>query len=435
MHDPEPCVQCAVASGAYIAFGCKVNQYESERFRERLEAAGVITSSVSAADMVVINTCSVTARADARSRAAIRKARQDRPDALIVVTGCAVEAAGAPKAFEGADLVVGNDAKESLWTEVLRARPEWLGTPASKRPAARTRAVVQIQDGCDVGCAYCSIPRTRSVMRSRPAQEVVDEVRRRVDEGFHEVVLTGILLGSYGPDSGSGGPGFEDLIETVAAIPSLARVRLSSVELWHVGPRLIELLAGGVVAPHLHLPIQSGDDQVLEAMGRPYRQTDILLLTDQLFAKIPNLSITSDLIVGFPTETPACFDRTVAVARGLRLYRAHVFPYSPRPGAPASALGDPVPGHEKRRRRETLSRAIDETSAAHAAQFVGAQARALFEATQRDGLWRGTLDNSVEIYARSSTPLARTMQAVRVLRSDGPTLFGEVVMHDSGAED
>lgn len=428
-------VQCAVARGAYIAFGCKVNQYESDRIRERLEAAGVITSGVSGADMVVLNTCSVTAHADAKSRAAIRKARRDRPGALIVVTGCAVEAAGAPAAFEGADLVVGNAAKDALWTEVLRAKPEWLGAPAPMRMEPRTRAIVQIQDGCDVGCTYCSIPRTRSAMRSKPAQDVLDEVRRQVDLGHHEVVLTGILLGSYGPDSGSGGPRFEDLIESVAAIPGLARLRLSSVELWHVGPRLIDLLAAGALVPHLHLPLQSGDDRVLAAMGRPYRRADILRLRDELCSRIPDVTMTSDFLIGFPNETCTEFEETLRLSREMGLYRGHVFPYSPRPGAEASGLGDPVPGHEKRRRREALSRAIEETAAAHAARFVGGKRRALFEATQRDGLWRGTLDNSVEVFARSSTPLGRTLQTVRILRSEGGTLFGEVLKGVSGADD
>jgi threonylcarbamoyladenosine tRNA methylthiotransferase MtaB len=425
-----------VPKAAFVTLGCRVNQYESERIRETLEARGFETGA--GADLVVVNTCAVTSHAEAKSRAAIRRARRDHPGALVAVTGCAAQRAlNLGEEFEGADLAVPNGGKLELWRHVAAMRPEWAAAPCATRPPAlrRTRAILKVQDGCDVACSFCAIHTSRPAPVSRPAGEVVEEARRWIAAGAREIVLAGILLGAYGPGTGSGGPLLEDLIERLAALPGLARLRLSSIEPWHVTPRLAGLLRDGAVVPWLHLPLQSGDDGVLAAMGRPYRAAEVLGLAEELYERVTDFTLSLDVMTGFPIETEEAFENTLRACRLLRPYRVHAFPFSPRPGTPAARMGDPVPAEEKARRRDAVSSLAAESGAAHAAGFVGKVRRALLEGGRTvEGLCRGSLDCGVEVVAPGPGAMARSLVWLRVAGAAGATVRGEAVRSPDGAD-
>lgn len=420
-------------TAAFTTLGCKVNQYETHRILRDFERAGfAIVPFDAPADVYVINTCSVTAVAESKSRYTIRRATRTNPEAKVVVTGCAAQMVlnqSAP--LEGADLVVENPAKLQTLERLLAAFPylAGIGEPASNPPPARrTRATLKVQDGCEVRCSYCSIPDTRPGMVSRPWREVVDEARALVDEGHLELVLTGVLIGAYGPDSGSGGPGFEELVAQIAQAARPARIRISSIEMRQVTPDLIDLVASGVVVPHLHIPLQSGDSGVLADMNRPYDQAQYLALVSSLRRRVPGITLTTDVLVGFPTETEHAFEQTRHVCRQAAYYKVHVFPFSLRPGTPADRWGDPIDPAVKQARRKRLGDLATETAREHARTCVGRTLRVLVESTSGPGgLARGLSDHYVEVEFAGAAAMHNTFQWVRADSVDGVRVVGEVV--------
>ncbi|MEJ5170749.1 MAG: tRNA (N(6)-L-threonylcarbamoyladenosine(37)-C(2))-methylthiotransferase MtaB, partial [Fimbriimonadales bacterium] len=394
---------------AFTTLGCKVNQYETQRLLESFEDAGfAIVPFDSPADVYVVNTCSVTAVAESKSRYTVRRALRANPAAKVVVTGCAAQMAiNERRAFPDADLVVPNPDKMRTVEHVLRAFP---GLASGLQPRARksrtlgsawkgrTRATIKIQEGCNVFCSYCSIPYTRPHMVSRPAAEILGEVERLVEMGYKEVVLSGVLVGAYGPDTGSGGPHFEDLIELMADTPGLERIRISSIEMRHVTFRLMNLMASGVVVPHLHLPLQSGSDGVLRDMNRPYTSGEYLDLLDLVRAVVPDLLVTTDVMVGFPTETDERFEESLRTAERASFLKAHVFRFSPRPGTKADVWGDAVPPEEKQRRSQLMMEVASRTGEAEARRFLGRRLEVLVEGKcPRTGLMTGLADNYLEV--------------------------------------
>lgn len=417
---------------AFTTLGCKVNQYETQRILESFEAAGFeVVPFDEAADVYVINTCSVTSIAESKSRYAIRKARRTQPNAALVVTGCAAQMAlNRDEPLPDADVVVPNTAKLETLAYTLEARPDLRPLPqATERPRStgRTRATLKVQDGCSVRCSYCSIPHTRPKMESRPASEVLDEAQSLVDMGYREIVLTGVLIGAYGPETGSGGPDFEDLVEAIADRCHPARLRISSIEMRQVTDRLIGLLEDSRVVPHLHIPLQSGDSGVLRDMNRPYTQDDYLRLVERLYARVKDFALTMDVMVGFPTESRERFESTLAVIRETRPLKVHAFRFSPRFGTPADAWGDPIDPQEKQARAEALHALAAGTADSFRKRFLGRTMRVLVEGkVRRDGLLEGLTDNYLDVRFSGPQGLARAFVTVRLDEARDGALFGEM---------
>ncbi|HWF23819.1 MAG TPA: MiaB/RimO family radical SAM methylthiotransferase [Solirubrobacteraceae bacterium] len=390
--------------------GCKVSQADAMLARQALLDGGHVEVEEEAADLHVINTCCITSAAEAKSRQSVRRSLKLGPRE-VYVSGCAVNLSADPFAaidarvrpFVGtaddvAQAMAGAsgacvDLEHDVLARETAAGPGTAGsagataagpgtagsagaTAASPGAAVaagvetRTRGFLKVQDGCDCRCAYCIIPTVRGRARSRPASAVLDEARRRVARGQPELVMTGISVGDYrDPERGLE---LGELMIEVARVPGVERVRLSSVEVIHVKDSLLAALAHEPkVCPHLHVPLQSGDDGVLAAMGRHYRAEEYLATIDALHAAVPDVNVTTDVIVGFPTEDEAAFARTVEMLDAARISRVHTFPYSPRPGTAAEALGDRVPPEEKKRRSRELRGRSEVRSRHHRAAKLG----------------------------------------------------------------
>ena len=423
-------------TAAFTTLGCKVNQYETQRILESFQRAGFgIVPFESAADVYVINSCSVTSIAESKSRYTIRRATRFNPTAKVVVTGCAAQTAlNKGEELDGVDLMVENPAKLDTLTRFLAAFPayaDWVERePAQTReaPTGRTRATLKIQDGCSVMCSYCSIPFTRPGMSSRPANEVLAEAQRMAAMGYQEIILTGVLIGAYGPETGSGGPGFLDLVRMLAEQSGVPRIRISSIEMRDVGPGLVGLIQEGLVVSHLHIPLQCGDTGVLRDMNRPYTQADYLSLCSWLKREVPGIALTTDILVGFPTETESRFLSSVRVCEEVGFLKAHVFSFSPRFGTPADQLGDPVSTEEKASRRQVLTEIASRTGDAYVAAHRGTVQRVLVEGkVGKDGLLEGLTDNYITVKFAGPTDLRRTLTWVRIEDVQGSTAFGELV--------
>jgi len=341
-----------MASFAVKFLGCKVSQADAMLARERLLAAGHREVPEAEAELHVINTCCITSEAEAKSRQSVRRSLRTAHE--VYVAGCASNLNAGQFAdidprvrpFVGtADEVAAEMACVDTASEVLALQPH--------EQAVRTRGFVKVQDGCDSSCAYCIIPTVRGRARSRPASAVLAEVKRRVETGQPEMVMTGISVGDYrDPEQGLE---LGELMIAVARVPGVERVRLSSVEVIHLKDTLLEALATDPkVCPHLHVPMQSGDDAVLSAMGRHYTAAEYVERIAAVREAAPRVNLTTDVIVGFPTESDAAFGRTIEAIDAAGITRAHVFPYSPRPGTVAAQLGDRVAADEKKRRSRAL---------------------------------------------------------------------------------
>jgi threonylcarbamoyladenosine tRNA methylthiotransferase MtaB len=376
-----------VASFAVKFLGCKVSQADAMTARRALLAAGHTETPEDQAELHVINTCCITSEAEAKSRQAVRRSLKtaDR----VLVAGCAVNLNGAQfgeiddrvtpfvgTAEEVAEqMAAGLGGCADLEHDVLARRPP----PATgTRSSDRTRGFVKVQDGCDSHCAYCIIPTVRGSARSRPASAIIDEARRRVEQGQPEMVMTGISVGDYrDPENGLE---LGELMVRVARIPGVERVRLSSVEVIHVKDSLLEALATEPkVCPHLHVPMQSGDDQVLKTMGRHYSAVEYLDAIAALKANVPHVNVTSDVIVGFPTETEEAFQNTLKAVEAAGITKVHTFSYSPRPGTQAEKLGDRVRPEEKKRRSQAMRGLSEVRSRHHRTGKLGARERVLVD--------------------------------------------------------
>jgi threonylcarbamoyladenosine tRNA methylthiotransferase MtaB len=342
--------------------------------RAALLAAGHREVGEDEADLHVINTCCITSEAEAKSRQSVR--RSLRQASRVFVSGCATNLNAGQ--FAGIDPRV--QAFVGTAEDVAASMAAGLGACADvqhdvlSRPGSgelsRTRGFVKVQDGCDSGCAYCIIPTVRGPARSRPASAVLREVASRVAQGQPEMVMTGISVGDYrDPEHGLE---LGELMVEVARVPGVERVRLSSVEVIHVKDSLVRALAcEPKVCPHLHIPMQSGDDRVLREMGRHYTSAEYLEHVWALRAAVPAVNVTTDVIVGFPTEDPAAFERTLELVDAAEISRVHTFSYSPRPGTVAAGLGDVVPVAEKKRRSQELRGRSEARSRLHRAGKLG----------------------------------------------------------------
>ncbi len=332
-----------------VTLGCKVNQYETQYAREMLELNGYREAADGEpADLCLVNTCTVTHEADAKGRQAIRRLAHDNPGAAIVVMGCfATRDPQTVARLPGVTKVITD--KERL-AESLREFGVTAVPAAITRFDGHQRAFVKVQDGCQLNCSYCIIPHVRPVLRSRPPEDIVAEVRGLVEHGCQEIVLTGVHLGHYGIDLSRGRPmdrwrRLWHLLEQLAGLKGDFRIRLSSLEAAEVRDDLVRVLAGHPrICPHLHLSLQSGSDRILSAMKRRYRRAGFLERCRRLRAALDEPAFTTDVIIGFPGETEADFADTCSLVREAGFCKLHIFSFSPRLGTPAAALpGAPPP--------------------------------------------------------------------------------------------
>ena len=366
-----------------ITLGCRLNHAESALLHARLHDAGyTLVPHGQPADLAIINTCTVTAVADAKARKLIRRIARAQPEATLIVTGCLAQRD--PYALldlPGVTAVVPNTRKLRL--------PDFLpGLVAPLFPTtylpSRTRAFLKIQDGCDHCCAFCVVPDARGQPVSKPMPDVIAEVKLLADSGVQELVLCGIRLGAYGGDH-------EDhtlaaLLRQLRAI-HLPRLRLSSIEPMDLGEDLLSEAADHpTLCQHLHLPLQAGDNDVLQAMGRRYTTVSFAALVQRVRDIWPDAAMTTDIMVGFPGETNEQFQRSLAFVREMAFSRVHVFPYSPRPGTPAAQLAGQVPTAAKRDRTQQMLALADELESRAAERWVGRQVSVLFEERGQKGL-------------------------------------------------
>jgi threonylcarbamoyladenosine tRNA methylthiotransferase MtaB len=424
-------------TAAFATLGCKVNQYETQRILDSFEGRGFqITEFTAPADVYVINTCSVTQAAERKSRQMVRRLSRQNPDAIVVMTGCYGEMARIKdETVEEATLVVPNAEKLRTLDHLMRAYPsmeERLSYRPSSivhrpSPARRTRATVKVQDGCNVFCSFCSIPYTRKVMGSRPQAEVIAEVKKLADQGYREIVITGVLVGSYGPETGSEGPDLANLLLKMASVPGIERVRLSSIEPTQVTEPLLRAFADEPkLCNHLHIPLQSGDTGILRAMNRPYDQDYFLRLCDHAFELLPDLAITSDIMVGFPGEDRAAFESTLHVSRTVGFARAHIFRFSTRPGTPAAELKTQVPEEEKESRSHELAATCRETQQRYISRYLGKTMKVLVEGKEKDnGLLGGYTENYIKAVFTGGSHLIGTVAPVQLLEPTSDGALGE----------
>jgi threonylcarbamoyladenosine tRNA methylthiotransferase MtaB len=423
--------------------GCKVSHADAMLARRNLLEAGHVEVPEGEAELHVINTCCITSEAEAKSRQSVRRSLKSARE--VYVGGCAVnlraeqfaEIDPAVRPFRGtaedvaqamagalggcADVehgpLVGRAAKVSAEV-AFTGRPA--GDPLGGRSAsARTRGFVKVQDGCDCHCAYCIIPTVRGGARSRPAAAVLGEVRARVAQGQPEVVMTGISVGDYrDPEEGLE---LGELMARAARVEGVERVRLSSVEVIHVRDSLVRALREEPkVCPHLHVPMQSGDDGVLRAMGRHYTAGEYVEAIEQLRAGVPEVNVTTDIIVGFPNEDEAAFAKTLELVREAGISRVHAFSYSPRPGTVAESLGDRVPAEEKKRRSRELRGLSEVRSRHHRTGKLGKRERVLVDKVA-DTQCSGYTADYTRCYLPAGAARAGELVEVRVheLHADG----------------
>lgn len=414
----------------FITLGCKVNQYETQAMRESLGRAGLEETRGDSCDVVVINTCTVTEGADRENRYWIRRAHRENPEAKIVVTGCWVERDRKEvEALPEVDLVLANREKP----EIAQVLFQGCGTPSVQNeevPApirsrheygplriatfqGRARAFIKIQDGCNHACSFCKVVLVRGRSRSRPLSEIVEEAERLRDSGYREIVLTGIQLGAYGKDFPEAVP-LVTLLEALSQVGGIERIRLSSIEPTDVTGELIEAMREmPKVCPQLHIPLQSGDDEILKRMNRRYGRGFYLDLIRRLRESISNFALSMDVMAGFPGEEGSHFENTLSAVEETRPIRVHAFPYSRRPGTRASRFA----GLREESVRERMNRLMAFSSlvtSQEKAKFIGRTLPVLVEKKSPRG----------ELYQ------GHTPQYLKVYFQGFPDLIGESVLVD-----
>ncbi|MFC1941385.1 tRNA (N(6)-L-threonylcarbamoyladenosine(37)-C(2))-methylthiotransferase MtaB [Chloroflexota bacterium] len=404
---------------ALDSLGCKLNQAETEFLaRQFAEAGHELVSPVNEADVYILNTCTVTDVADSKSRRLLRLAHRRNPEALVVATGCYAQRVPRELAqIEGVGLVVNNDEKPHL----LRLLQEsgGLSSPISEHngsainhyPVFRTRSFIKVQDGCNKFCSYCIVPLVRGGEKSLPLDQVVAEVRHRVADGYKEVVLTGTEIGSYTYD----GINLKGLLEHILTKTEVARIRISSLQPQEIFPELIGLWRDQRLCPHFHLSLQSGSDEVLRLMKRRYSVGGYREAVSLIRALVPNVAITTDVIVGFPGETDSEFAESYELCRQLGFARIHVFTYSSRQGTGYCQLPCQISAQVKKQRSQKMLALAKESAQNFRQQFLGKTMPVLWE-QQSAGLWSGLTGNYIKVYARSDEDLTNKLMPVKLVK-------------------
>lgn len=433
---------------AISTLGCKVNQQESDTFAAALSAHGWQTAEAGElADVCIVNTCTVTGKASMQSRQLIRQLQRLHPGARIVVTGCYAQIAPEEiQAMDGIHLIAGQNRKgdlPELIVQTVEAAPGLtvsavdrlapsipFRTPAQPAPGCRTRPFLKIQDGCNSFCTYCIVPHARGRSRSMPPDQVLRHVRQLAAMGYHEVVLTGIHLGAYGLDLQPAG----DLWSLMAALEKerpLARIRLSSIEPNELTDAIIDLMAGSdMFCPHFHLPLQSGDDTILARMHRPYSGGLFRQRVQRIQDRLPRAAVGADVLVGFPGEDDAAFERTYGLIAKAPLTYLHVFPFSARPGTPAATFPDQVPAGTIKQRTARIRELGGVKKQAFLRSARGRKTDALVEA-RRDpatGLLKGLTADYLVVLLEGADRHMNTLVPVEIQGiHDGGRLLGRIV--------
>jgi len=424
--------------------GCKVNQYDTAALAEILRQDGhTVVSYPSPAEAYIVNTCTVTGKTDDQSRQLIRRIHRSDPRAPIVVTGCYAQMnPGDLEALEGVSLVLGNGEKPRIgrW---IRGLTEKAGTvhvedaekektcfaPAVPGLPGRTRAFLKIQDGCNAFCRYCIVPLARGRSRSLPPAEVLDRLALFSRNDCHEVVLTGIHLGTYGEDR-TPGTTLLDLLRLIEDKGSVKRLRLSSIEPMEVTGEFIEFWKkSAVLCRHAHIPLQSGSDAVLRKMGRPYDRAFFRSLVLSLVEAMPDMAVGTDVMVGFPGEEEADFQATLSLLRDLPLAYLHVFPYSKRPGTAAFPMDGHLPGQVKKKRVAALREQSADMRAAFGRKFIGKTLSVLVEGKKdrRTGWVRGFSENYIPcLIPEGGQALANRIVPMVPREENGGVLIGNI---------
>ncbi len=437
--------------------GCKVNQCESAAIGKALVESdqGFDFAGDGAADVVIVNTCTVTRKAAMQSRQAVRQAIRANPAARIVVTGCHAQTAPSElAAIDGVDLIVGNRDKHRLPQQILSDMPDDAGQEASAAcqqiagidhsaglpgiaHGGRTRPYLKIQDGCNAFCTYCIVPYARGKSRSLPPGLVLNQIEELGRLGYREVVLTGIHIGCYGRDL-EPTIGLYDLLCRIRDVGAIDRLRISSIEPVELTDDIIGLAAAGENSPgmlcrHFHIPLQSGDDGILKRMHRPYGSDYFRDRVQSIIGRLPDAAIGVDTLIGFPGETDLAFENTYALIQSLPVAYLHVFPFSPREGTPAFSFKDQIPVSVIKRRCAKMRRLGEKKRKAFYGRHVGKTVSVLVEGTRDpiSGRLKGLSDNYIPVCFDGPEELANTFQQVTIQRVS-PEIVPEGCIHSSG---
>lgn len=429
---------------SFCTLGCKVNQYETEAMITLFKDAGYrICDFSDVCDVYVINTCTVTGTGERKSRQMINRAHQKNPDAVIAVVGCysQVEPEKVRKT-EGVSIVLGTKDRSRIVELTQKALKEkssdctvnvydimkqreyeelWITSYEDK-----TRAFVKIEEGCTEFCSYCIIPYARGPVRSRPIESIKKEVTALSENGYREIVLTGIHIGSYGRDLEN--VSLIDAIDAVSEVEGIKRVRLGSVE-----PRVLtedfvlKISQNPKICDHFHISLQSGCDKTLRAMNRKYTTDEYRQAVKRLRNAFENPAITTDIITGFPGETREDFETTLDFAKEISFSEIHVFPYSPRKGTKAAEMEEQVEKKEREKRAKELIEAANNLHSEYLKAFIGKEAEVLFEQKNKGGMFEGHMKNYVKVCIASNEDICHKILNVKLKKFSGKELFGEVI--------
>ncbi|MGN0625393.1 MAG: tRNA (N(6)-L-threonylcarbamoyladenosine(37)-C(2))-methylthiotransferase MtaB [Oscillospiraceae bacterium] len=425
----------------FVTLGCKVNQYETQVLEEKFAQAGIaLAKEGEKADFCIVNSCTVTASGDKKTRQMLRRLKRQYPDAVMVLTGCYPQAFPQEAAvLEEADIVTGSTNRSGLLDlvqtylqtpqRIIQIIPHQKGEAFEKMTATRfserTRAFVKIQDGCDRYCAYCIIPYARGPVRSKPLSDIAAELGQLAAQGYQEVVLVGINLPCYGKDLGLR---LIDAVEAACQVEGIRRIRLGSLE-----PELLtaedlkRLAAQPKFCPQFHLSLQSGCDRTLKAMNRHYDSAEYRRIVQDIRKVFENPSITTDIMVGFPGETEEDFRQSADFAKEIGLAKAHVFAYSVRPGTRAASMPDQVPQREKEQRSSRLIEVTNATRQAFLQAQVGREEEVLFETTQTPYGIEGYTPNYTPVCVESHEDIRGQIRRVRITAALNDLCLGELV--------
>jgi threonylcarbamoyladenosine tRNA methylthiotransferase MtaB len=407
----------------FDVIGCRLNQSEVEGFANIFRALGhEIVPDPSEADLAIVNTCAVTVKAAADSRKKLRRAAR-KGATKVIATGCWATLYP-QKAYEldGVTDVVTNEEKENLVSKILGLSPEIISKlDLVRKPLpgdrGRTRAFIKVQEGCDNHCTYCLTRIARGRSHSRPISEISRDIQAALAGGAKEIVLTGVQLGGWGHDFNNSG-GMEELLESVLSISGYHRLRLSSIEPWDFSPDLLKFWSDDRLCRHLHIPLQSGNDRILRAMGRPMTTSGYQNLIDSIRNEIPEIAITTDVIAGFPGETQEDFKITERFLRRIGFAGGHVFTYSPRPGTAAYKMKERVPMSVAKERNANLRDVFNDSGHTYRSNFIERNLMVLWESSHKNGdeTWdlSGLTDNYIRVYATAPDDLWNRVSKVHI---------------------
>ncbi len=425
--------------------GCKTNQYESEALAALFNDAGYeYIDEPEKADVCIANTCTVTHVSDRKSRQVIRRlAGSKKADAVLVVCGCYAQVAMEDVAALGeADIIVGTNQRSHIVQAVEdflanHQRKTYVSTKkemsdfedlGSKRLIKMTRAYLKVQEGCEQFCSYCIIPYARGPLRSRKMEDILAEVRNLEKENFQELILTGTHLGAYGVDDNGENYDLADVCQAILANCQIPRIRLGSIEPMEVSDKLIQLMKDNPrMCRHLHLPLQSGSDEVLKLMNRPYKTAQYKDKLTEIRANIPDIAITTDVMVGFPGESDDDFRQCLMFVDEMAFAGMHIFKYSPRENTPAASFGGQIDAQIKDKRSKSMLVVAEKNELKFMERFVGSEMDVLLEEQDKKGYWEGHTDNYLKVLCRLENAGKGEMHKIKITELLKHNLYGEEV--------